>query len=144
VLQALIYTKDEHMWLSPTYFVFDFFKHHQGNLLLHTELDCKSVLFGESSIPSISISASATPNDVTVLTLVNLNPDQRVSLDVILDGKDVVSASTRLLASNKVTDHNSIQTKNKVTPVSCSEIIIENNKFLLDMPPASIMSCSIK
>jgi alpha-N-arabinofuranosidase len=144
VLQALIYTKEEHMWLSPTYFVFDFFKHHQGNPLLQTELDCKSVLFGQSSIPSISISASATPNDVTVLTLVNLNPDQGVSLDVILDGKDVVSASTRLLASSKLTDHNSIETKNKVTPVSCREIIIENNKFLLDMPPASIMSCSIK
>jgi alpha-N-arabinofuranosidase len=144
VLQALIYTKDEHMWLSPTYFVFDLFKHHQGNRLLQTSADSKSIFFGDTSIPSISASASADLNDVTVLTLANLNPMDTVSIEVILEGKNIVSASTRLLASGKLSDHNSIETKDRIKPVSFSDIIIENNKFLLSMPPASIMSCEIK
>jgi alpha-N-arabinofuranosidase len=145
VLQALIYTKDEHMWLSPTYFVFDLFKHHQGNRLLQTDLGCKSILIGDTSIPSISVSASEdSSNGDVFLTIANLDPNETASLEFVIDGGRRGCASTRLLASNNLSDHNSIQTKDSVMPVICADIIIESNKFLLSMPPASIVSCKIK
>jgi alpha-N-arabinofuranosidase len=145
VLQALIYTNGEHLWLSPTYFVFDFFKQHQGNILVQTELECKMISSSDIPVPSISVSASANLNDgEVVITLANLDPHETVSLEVLIDGPRIGTVSSRLLSSDKLSDHNSAQIKNNVKPVSLDDIIIQENKFLLSMPPASIMSCVIK
>jgi alpha-L-arabinofuranosidase len=144
VLQALIYTQDEHMWLSPTYHVFDFFKHHQENKLLQTEVVCDNIPVGENIIAALSVSASTNTKEEIVVTLANLNSEEPILIDIALHGRKFVSSSTKVLAANKLSDHNSIFEKERVRPVIADEKLIVDNKFDLLMPRGSIASCVIK
>ena len=58
VLQAMILTKGEKIVLTPTYYVFDMFKVHQGALWVKTKIKSPDYVFGEQKLPAVNCSAS--------------------------------------------------------------------------------------
>ncbi|MDO8837258.1 MAG: alpha-L-arabinofuranosidase C-terminal domain-containing protein, partial [Vicinamibacterales bacterium] len=75
VLQAMILTDQEKMILTPTYWVFEMFKEHQGGTSLPVELQSPDYVFGTDRIPALSASATRASDGTTVhLSLVNTHP----------------------------------------------------------------------
>ena len=60
VLQAMILTDKEKMIRTPTYWVFEMFKVHQGGTFLPVELQSPDYTFGAEKIPAVSASATQT------------------------------------------------------------------------------------
>ena len=57
VLQALIFTEDEKMVLTPTYHVYDMYKVHHDATLLPIELSGPDYVFDGDTLPALSASA---------------------------------------------------------------------------------------
>ena len=57
VLQAMIFTQDEKMIVTPTYHLFDMYKVHQDATLLPLTLDCVNYEREGRSLPAISATA---------------------------------------------------------------------------------------
>ena len=95
VLQAIILTQDEKMVLTPTYHVFDLYKHHMDARELECAVETDRLGTGKHSLPGVSASASEKDGTVT-LTLSNLSPDRGEDVAVTLDGP-VKTAAGRML-----------------------------------------------
>ena len=87
VLQAMILTDKEKMLRTPTYWVFEMFKVHQGGTFLPVELQSPDYAFGQEKIPMLSASATRAADGSAVhLSLANTSPAQAVTLSVKLAG----------------------------------------------------------
>jgi alpha-N-arabinofuranosidase len=87
VLQAMILTDKEKMLRTPTYWVFEMFKGHQGGTVLPVDLTSPDYVFGDERMPALSASATRAADGKTVLlSLVNTNPHQPIALKVALAG----------------------------------------------------------
>ena len=84
VLQALVLTKGDQMVLTPTYYVFDLYKVHQDATLLPIKIVGPDYTFNGDKIPAVNGSASVTKNGKIHITLVNINPKNRVPVTVSL------------------------------------------------------------
>ncbi len=99
VLQAIILTEGERMVLTPTYHVFDLYRHHMDARELDCFVDAAQVGEGKWQMPEITASASEKDGRVT-LTLANLNAEEAAEVTVALNGERVERAEGRLLAGD--------------------------------------------
>ena len=100
VLQAMILTDKEKMLRTPTYWVFEMFKVHQGGTVLPVELQSPDYAFGQEKIPMVSASATRAADGSAVhLSLANTSPAQAVTLTVKLAGVAPKSVAGRVLTA---------------------------------------------
>ena len=91
VLQAMILTDKEKMLRTPTYWVFEMFKVHQGGTFLPVELTSPDYAFGDQRIPAVSASATKSADGTSVhLSLVNTSPTRGVTLTCRARGRRAV------------------------------------------------------
>ena len=95
VLQAIILTRDDQMVLTPTYHVFDLYKHHMDAKELACGVEAERLGTDGHFLPGISASASEKEGIIT-LTLSNLNPEKEEEVVVSAD-RPVKTAGGRIL-----------------------------------------------
>jgi alpha-N-arabinofuranosidase len=118
VLQAMILTDKAAMLRTPTYWVFEMFKVHQGGTFLPVELTSPDYTFGDTRIPALSASATKAADGTAVhLSLVNTNPNQPATLTVSLAGFTPSSATGRVLTAPTMQAHNTFAAPDTVRPV---------------------------
>jgi alpha-N-arabinofuranosidase len=133
VLQAMILTEDEKMVLTPTYHVFDLFKHHREGTLV-------SCQFAEKE--KLSVSASVSDNTLH-MTLANPSADANLPLEIALEGMAVASVCAKIL-TGKINAHNRFHEPENVKIVPFADTRMENGTVRLTMPPCSVMSLQIQ
>jgi len=100
VLQAMILTSKEKMLRTPTYWVFEMFKVHQGGTFLPVELQSPDYAFGQEKIPMVSASATKAADGSAIhLSLANTSPTQPVTLSVKLAGFTPKAVAGRVLTA---------------------------------------------
>jgi alpha-N-arabinofuranosidase len=122
VLQALILTREDQMIKTPTYHVYDMYKHHQGAESLRLLIQCPDVGFdlnGEScSLPVVAGSASLKERSV-FLSLTNIHVRDQVELDLSLlcsTGVKIRDVSAWELKGLDIHDHNTFEEPDLLTP----------------------------
>lgn len=143
VLQALIFTQDEKMILTPTYHVFDMYQVHQDAVLIPIQLDCSEYKNSQKSIPQISASASKTSRGEIHLSLCNLNPNESASLSCHLRGVNAETVTGKILTSDEITAHNTFQNPEKIKPSEFKGALLENNILRLNLPAKSVVVLKI-
>ena len=119
VLQAMILTDKEKMLRTPTYWVFEMFKVHQGGTFLPVELQSPDYAFGQEKIPMVSASATRAADGSAVhLSLANTSPAQAVTLTVKLAGLAPKSVAGRVLTAPAMNAHNTFEAPNAVQPAA--------------------------
>ncbi len=140
VLQAMILTDGPRMLRTPTYWVFEMFKVHQGEE--NIPLKVHSGVYGnnEWTIPVVSASASRDANSGVIhLSLVNTHPEEKTSLSVDL-GKAVSKVvNGRILTASAVDAHNTFDKPDTVAPMEFKGVKIEGSRLSVTMPPKSIV-----
>lgn len=143
VLQAVIMTEGEKMWLTPTYHVMDMYKVHQDAMLLETEvIACETLPIEKKNFQSISISASQADDNHIHITLVNMNPQTEAGIDLEISNSPVHSVNASLLASDRVDNHNTMDQPDRVKPIDFPDVKVNGSSIQFEMPPFSV--CHLK
>jgi len=139
VLQAMILTDKARMLRTPTYWVFEMFKVHQGGTFLPVELASPDYLHGDQRIPAISASATRSADGRTVhLSLVNTNPTQGAALSVVLSGVTPASAAGRVLTAPTMQSHNTFDAPDTVKPEPFGGVRLAGSTLDVQLPPRSV------
>ncbi len=144
VLQSMILTDGAKMVLTPTYHVFEMFKGHQGGTVLATELGATGYTQGEHTIPAVSASASRSADGSVLLTLVNTDPTNEISLSVAISGGGLTFASGRVLTANAVTAHNTFDVPNTVQPQPFHGVEPSGDTIRIQLPTKCVVSVVLR
>jgi alpha-N-arabinofuranosidase len=139
VLQAMILTDKEKMVRTPTYWVFEMFKVHQGGTFLPVDLQAPDYTFGAERIPAVSASATRSADGKTVhLSLANTTPGRALPITVTLSGLTPTAAAGRLLTASTMQAHNTFAAPDAVKPVPFDGVTLSGNTLTLTLPAKSV------
>lgn len=145
VLQAMILTDREKMLRTPTYWVFEMFKVHQGGTFLPVDLQSPDYAFGQEKIPMVSASATRAADGPTVhLSLANTSPVQAVALSVKLSGFSPRSAAGRALTAPAMNAHNTFDAPDAVAPAVFGGASLEGDTLNVKLPPRSVVVIALR
>jgi alpha-N-arabinofuranosidase len=144
VLQSLVLTDKEKMVLTPTYYVFDLYKYHQDATLLPVHFYSPEYNYGNDSIPAVNASASKDSNGVIHITLVNLDPKNKILVSANMNGEKFNQTTGEVLTSKNFTDVNSFDDPNKVKPVVFTDLKNNNDALSINLPPMSVVLITLK
>jgi alpha-N-arabinofuranosidase len=144
VLQSIILTKGNKMLLTPTYFVFDLYKVHMDAKKLDVNFKSPDYVNEDRKIPAVNISASQDSTGATHITLVNLDPNKKISLQTILAGVNWKTVQGQILTSAKLTDINTFENPNniKIQPFNAAKR--SGDQLLVELPAQSIVMLELK
>lgn len=87
VLQSVILTEGAKMVLTPTYHVFNMYKHHQENMLVDSFIETEQIgLEEEFMVPNLTESASVDADGNLHLTVTNLSATEAYPVDAQILG----------------------------------------------------------
>jgi alpha-N-arabinofuranosidase len=141
----MILTDKEKMIRTPTYWVFEMFKVHQGGTVLPVELQSPDYAFGAEKIPAVSASATRSADGKTVhLSLVNTTPGRPIPITVTLAGIAPASASGRLLTAPTMQSHNTFAAPDAVKPVPFEGVKLAGSTLSLTLPAKSVVVVELR
>ena len=143
VLQSVILTDGKKMILTPTYYVYDLYKAHQGATLLDCNVQTKKVGTESSQIPQISASASVSNSGAINLTVVNTSIDEADAAECFILDKKISRISAKIL-TNTMNAHNSFDSPSNVKTEDFNDFSVANEKFVIKLPPCSVLEVEIK
>lgn len=131
-LHALFLADGEKFIETPTYYVFDMYKGHQGGEALKTIVSDNTQLEN-----SVSVSSSLK-NDLLTVTIANLSckDDAELSIDLLGNDREIVSSTCTLLQGDNMTDYNTFENPKNVVPKNECNIDITK---VFTLPKASVM-----
>ncbi len=145
VLQAMILTDKEKMLRTPTYWVFEMFKVHQGGTFLPVELQSPDYVFGQDKIPMVSASATRAADGSAVhLSLANTCPSQTATLTVKLAGLTPKAATGRVLTATAMDAHNTFDAPNAVQPAAFTGASLKGDTLEVKLPAKSVVVLALK
>lgn len=149
VLQCVIQTAEEKLWLTPTYHVFRMYAAHLGNLSLQDELagpeyEVPGPAGATKRLPLVDVSASRRPgNGDLVLTLVNRHLSEAIECVVqVHGGLDVADGQLQQLQGDDVRARNSAAEPCRVQPTT-RRFTPTGSEFALTLPPHSVSALQV-
>lgn len=144
VLQAMIFTKDEKMVLTPTYHVFDMFKGFMDTTSVPHKLE--SPWYGKDQyvLPAVSASTVKDASGKILTGLANTDPNRTVALTIRLEGHAAKSLSGRILTAGAMDARNSFEQPTVLTPAAFTGAKIEAGNVNVTLPPKSVVVLAIE
>ena len=139
VLNSLILAEGEQTILTPNYHVFDLYQVHRDGEILDLDIECATL---DQTVPAIFSFASAK-EDLVSINLVNASMDSAQLVELSLD-QAVAFVASRILASEKPTDHNSVASPDRVQVRPGPEPAGVGQFWHITVPPASVTVCQYK
>jgi alpha-L-arabinofuranosidase len=145
VLQAMILTDKERMVRTPTYWVFEMFKVHQGGTFLPVELQTPDYAFGEQKIAAVSASATRNGKDGPVhLSLANTDPKQPVVVTCTLAGLSAKTVGGRVLTAPAIDSRNTFEAPDAVKPVAFDGAKLAGETLTVTLPAKSVVVLELR
>ena len=144
VLQAMILTDGPRMVRTPTYWVFEMFKVHQGATSLPVDLQAPDYKSGIEAIPAVSASASRDAAGVVHLSLANANPNQPVTVTGKLSGLAAKSVSGRVLTAAAMNAHNTFDAPDAVRPQAFDGAVLAGGALTVTLPAKSVVVLELR
>ena len=145
VLQAMIFTDKEKMLRTPTYWLFEMFKVHQGGTVLPVEVASPDYAFGDQKIPAVSASATRSADGRTVhLSLVNTNPHQPATVTVRITGFAPTAATGRVLTAPAMNARNTFASPDAVKPVSFDGGMLSAGALDVRLPAKAVVILAMR
>ena len=145
VLQAMILTSKDKMLRTPTYWVYEMFKVHQGGTSLPIELQAPEYTFGQRKIPMVSASATRAADKSAIhLSLVNSSPAQAATISVKLTGVSPTAVTGRILTAAAIDAHNTFTAPDAVQPAAFSGASLERGALAVTLPAKAVVILTLK
>ena len=140
VLQAMILTREEKLVLTPTYHVFEMYSVHQDATLLPLTVDSDLRCGMEGNeLPALSLSASRDKEGKVHLSLVNIHPEEDLTIFLDIRGMDFSGVSGRILSSDQLSAHNPFEDPEAVLPAAYKGAKVHDDGIELKLPARSVL-----
>lgn len=131
------------MILTPTYHVFDMYKHHQGAELLDSHIETKAVgLEDKYMVPNLNESVSYGTDGKVHITLANLSVKEAYEIEGILADTEIESVGGTVL-TGEMHAHNTFDNPDEVHTSPFTECRIEDNKLAFTIPACSVLHLEV-
>ena len=145
VLQAMILTDKEKMLRTPTYWVFEMFKVHQGGTVLPVDVVSPDYAFGDQKIPAVSASATRTADGKAVyFSLANAHPRAAVTLTVSLAGYSPSAVTGRVLTAPAMNAYNTFAAPDAVMPAPFGGASLKGGTLEVRLRPKSVVVLELR
>ena len=137
VLQAMIFTREEKMVLTPTYHVFHMYVPFQDASLVPVQFEAGTYKSGDIELPRVDAIAARDPAGKLWIALTNLDPTRAASIDLAVTGKQVARAVGQTLVAPKIDSVNSFEAPGVVAPKPYAAKV-SGRKITAKLAPASV------
>lgn len=141
VIHSLILTKGEQMILTPTYHVFDLMKVHQDSRLLPLKIFAPEYNYNGQKLAAVNASASVDSLGTKHVTLVNIDPNNPIKVEIPIVGKQVVG---QLLTAKKINSFNDFGRDPEVKLQVFNGAKIAGGRLSVSLPAKSVVQLAIK
>lgn len=139
VLQSVILTEGEKMVKTPTYHVFNMYKHHQDAELIDSFLETKKIgLEEEFMVPNLTESVSLSKDGKIHITIGNLSVSEDYDIEGIFTETEIKAVKGEIL-TNEMHAHNTFDAPNEVHTVEYTRAKAEGNKLTFNVPRCSVL-----
>jgi len=97
-----------------------------------------------NKIPALNISASQDSTGAVHITLVNLDPNKKMTLQTALVGLNWKTVQGQILTSAKLTDINTFENPDKVKNVNFTGAKKSGDQLIVELPAQSIVMLELK
>ena len=139
VLQAMIFTRDDKMVLTPTYHVFEMYKPYMDATHLPLDVQSPTYTHGKFSVPAVHGSAVKAKDGHVYVALTNLDPDKPASVSTAVAGLSPTAVSGRILTAPEITAHNTFEAPDAVTPKAFTGARIDGGTLKVELPAKSVV-----
>jgi alpha-L-arabinofuranosidase len=144
VLQALILTQGEKILLTPTYHVFDMYKVHQDAKMLPVNFNSPDYVFENQKLPALNVSASQDSTGKTHITLVNIDPNNSLTISTLVAGIKWSTVTGQILTSANLTDINTFEAPGNIKIVKFDGAKRQGELLNLILPSKSVVLLELK
>lgn len=137
VLQSMFLTEGEKFLLTPTYHVFKMYIPFQDATYIPVTLDAGNYSHEGKTFARVDAVAARAMDGHVYLALVNVDHNERVTVEPKLGDGNVISAQGQLLTAESIDSVNTFTDGSAVSPVSISSVQ-KNGKTVITLPPKSI------
>ena len=120
VLQAMILTDGAEMVKTPTYHVYGMYKVFQDATAIPFSINTSKYSQDGESVPAVTASIAKGDNGKLYIALVNLDPAEKATVSLDLEGMKVSALKGQILTADNITDKNTFAKKNVVKPTAFS------------------------
>ena len=143
VLQAVILTEGAKMILTPTYHVFNMYKHHQDAELLDSYIETETIgLEKEYMVPNLNESVSFGTDGKIHITLTNLSVQDDYEIEGNLADTAIESVSGTIL-TGRMDAHNTFENPDEVHATSFDGCEIKDQKLVFTIPACSVLHLEV-
>jgi alpha-N-arabinofuranosidase len=139
VLQAMILTDGDKMALTPSYYAFRMYVPFQDATSLPLALTAPNFTLQGDSIPAINASAARAADGKIRIAVANMDPQDRVNLQIDLGSLKAASVSGEILTADKMDAHNVPGEPVAVAPAAYAGGTLADGKLVLDIPAKSVV-----
>ena len=144
VLQSVILTEGPKMPLTPTYYVFRMYKHHQNAQLLDSSLETDEIGTKTNKVPAVSESVSMNGDGTIHITLGNLSPSVQQEMEIQFYEQKPTQITGSILTGS-MTAHNTFEQPDTVKEQEfTAHSITDQNTIQLTLPPYSVLHLEVK
>jgi alpha-N-arabinofuranosidase len=144
VLQAMILTDGPRMLRTPTYWVFEMLKAHQGGTVLPVTIDAIDKTVSGATFPAVSASASRSPTGPVSLSLVNPHARDPSTVRCVVEGLALTTVKGRILHASAPDAHNTFEKPDALTPTAFADFQLEGDTLVFALPPLSVLLLTLE
>ncbi|HEX2920543.1 MAG TPA: alpha-L-arabinofuranosidase C-terminal domain-containing protein [Bacteroidales bacterium] len=145
VLQAMIFTDEEKMVLTPTYHAFRMYVPFQDAERLPVNYNQGTYNVDSISLPRLDVVAAKAKDGKIYVAITNIDPKNGASIDLPFDGYTIESVNGETLFASAIDSHNTFEEPDKVSPKPITPEISGSNLSVKVQPQSlTILSIAVK
>lgn len=141
VLQAVILTEGDRMLLTPTYHVFNLYKHHQEGELLDSYVETEEI-GTEDKVPNLQESVSMDQDGRIHITINNLSVSEAYEVEPVLAQASVKEVKGTILTGG-MRDYNTFEEPERVQPKEFTDYSLQDGRLTFRLPACSVLHLEI-
>lgn len=141
VLQAVILTEGDRMLLTPTYHVFNLYKHHQEGELLDSYMETEEI-GTEDKVPNLQESVSMDQDGRIHITINNLSVSEAYEVEPVLAQASVKEVKGTILTGG-MRDYNTFEEPERVQPKEFTDYSLQDGRLTFQIPACSVLHLEI-
>jgi len=145
VLQSVVLTEGNNMFLTPTYYAFKMYAVHHDAQFLPTFYDSPEYQFENDKQQSVSCTASKNDKDEINVTISNIDVNNPHEFELDIRGKfEFANVSAEILTAERVNSYNTFENDKNVVIEKYDGFKVKDGKICLVLPPKSLVLVTIK
>lgn len=142
VLQTMLFTNDDGVVRTPTYWAFWLYRDHQDAKFIPVDLPADQTTGDGDALPAISATATTKDGQITI-SISNLDPKESQTIGVCGLPVNAKVKSAHILAAPTVQAHNTFEKPDNVKPVTLQTKNNNNGSVEVQLPPASLATLTL-